>query len=186
MSAPSDIIDELAYKALILGEPDAWRELFDRHSPQLFKGIRRRVPNDAAAEDLLQETWLNILNGDYDPGRLFIPWAIRIARNRCTDWLRKGKPAVSLGEIDLLYHGLEPLDSVISREEIEQLNACLSHLDDKERFILVAKYRDGLSNETIAEKAGINSEGVRARCYRLIHKLKKCMGLGTDSKKEHG
>src|ERR1700683_4215231 len=62
--------------------------------PRRRSFIRKRVPNEADAEDLLQEVFYELVQAhrllqpiDYVTG-----WLFRVARNRITDLFRKKKP----------------------------------------------------------------------------------------------
>src|SRR5438105_4180170 len=56
--------------------------------------IRKRVPNEADVEDLLQEVFYELVEAN----RLLMPidhvtgWLFRVARNRITDLFRKNRP----------------------------------------------------------------------------------------------
>src|SRR5437899_864510 len=69
-------------------------EIIAGEGSRLRNFIRKRVGNDADAEDLLQEVFYKLVEAN----RLLMPiehvtgWLFRVARNRITDLLRKGKP----------------------------------------------------------------------------------------------
>src|SRR5258706_8699556 len=65
-----------------------------RQRPRLWNFIRKRVPDEADAEDILQDVFYELL----EAYRLMKPveqvgaWLFRVARNRITDLFRKRKP----------------------------------------------------------------------------------------------
>src|SRR5258706_15249966 len=65
-----------------------------RQRPRLWNFIRKRVPDEADAEDILQEVFYELL----EAYRLMKPveqvgaWLFRVARNRITDVFPKRKP----------------------------------------------------------------------------------------------
>jgi RNA polymerase sigma factor (sigma-70 family) len=69
-------------------------DVIARERPRLRSFIRRRVPNDADAEDLLQDVFFELV----EAYRLLAPidfvtgWLYRVARNRITDLFRKKRP----------------------------------------------------------------------------------------------
>jgi RNA polymerase sigma factor (sigma-70 family) len=69
----------------------AFGYLYDNYSAALFGVISRIVPEEEAAQDILQEAFLKIWNhfDSYDPakGRLFT-WMVNIARNMAIDHTR--------------------------------------------------------------------------------------------------
>lgn len=87
MKAPTDeqlVADHLA------GDPNAFRILVERHSRELYDFVFRFTRSSAAAEDIVQEAFLQVhLSGDsFDPTRRFRPWLFTIAANKSRDWLR--------------------------------------------------------------------------------------------------
>src|SRR5215472_4464392 len=75
-------------------------EVLQREQSRLFSFIRRRVPDRADAEDVLQDVFAELVEAN----RLLMPiehvtgWLFRVARNRIIDLFRKKKPE-SFGEI---------------------------------------------------------------------------------------
>src|SRR5438552_17426755 len=81
-------------------------EVVKREQSRLRNFIRRRVPNPADVEDILQEVFYELVEAN----RLLMPidhvtgWLFRVARNRITDLFRRKKPeslsAVAFGGED--------------------------------------------------------------------------------------
>src|SRR5947209_8755821 len=90
-------------------DPQAMADFYDRYGRMTYSLIYRMVRNTAAAEDLLQETFLRIWNRvqafDPDKGALG-PWVLTVARNRAIDYIRSvdGRMAQSVFEIEKLEH----------------------------------------------------------------------------------
>ena len=69
-------------------------EVVKREQSRLRNFIRRRVPNPADVEDILQEVFYELVEAN----RLLMPidhvtgWLFRVARNRITDLFRKQRP----------------------------------------------------------------------------------------------
>jgi len=69
-------------------------EVIAEERARLRNFIRRRVPNEADVEDLLQEVFYELVEAN----RLLMPieyvtgWLFRVARNRITDLFRKKRP----------------------------------------------------------------------------------------------
>ena len=69
-------------------------EVIAEERPRLRNFIRKRVPNEADVEDLLQDVFCELVEAH----RLLMPidyvtgWLFRVARNRITDLFRKKRP----------------------------------------------------------------------------------------------
>jgi len=76
--------DAALLAALRAGDERAFAALVDRYGPLLMRIARMHVRTDAAAEDVVQETWLGVLKGlERFEGRSSLKtWLVRIAQNR--------------------------------------------------------------------------------------------------------
>ena len=72
------------------GEPDAWNELIARYEGRLLGFVARRVAHRAAAEDLVQETFVGFLTSlpNYDADQSLEGYLFSIAAHKLTDLLR--------------------------------------------------------------------------------------------------
>ena len=87
--------------AVRAGNQDAMAQLYDRYSPVVYAVALRVLGDTSAAEDVLQEIfmqlWRNPAAFDASRGNL-APWLAVIARNRALDVLRKRKPQTEIDE----------------------------------------------------------------------------------------
>jgi len=76
--------DATLLTALRAGDERAFAELVDRYGPLLMRIARMHVRTDAAAEDVVQETWLGVLKGlkRFEGRSSLKTWLVRIAQNR--------------------------------------------------------------------------------------------------------
>jgi RNA polymerase sigma-70 factor, ECF subfamily len=83
--------DSLLISRIRAGEPDAWNECIARYEGRLLGYVARRVANRAAAEDLVQETFLGFLTSlpNYDPEQSLEGYLFSIAAHKLTDYLRR-------------------------------------------------------------------------------------------------
>ena len=76
-----------AFEALLqrcrAGDAEALEELIRRWELKLFYYLRRLVPNEENAWDILQETWMRIVRGigSVRDSEKLVPWMYRVARN---------------------------------------------------------------------------------------------------------
>ncbi len=82
--------DTLLISRIRAGEADAWNEFIARYEGRLLGFVARRVADRAAAEDLVQETFLGFLNSlpNYDPDQSLEGYLFSIAAHKLTDLLR--------------------------------------------------------------------------------------------------
>jgi RNA polymerase sigma-70 factor, ECF subfamily len=81
-------------EALRQGDEDAFRQLVREHGPFLMRLVMMHVPSRAIAEEVVQDTWLSVLNGlDRFEGRSSLrTWIASIALNKArTRGTREGR-----------------------------------------------------------------------------------------------
>src|SRR5580704_3458426 len=151
--------------------------------------IRRRVPDPAAAEDLLQEVFYELVEAN----RLLMPiehvtgWLFRVARNRITDLFRKKKPesfsdtAVAsndddedgelLGFEDLLPSPDAGPEALYARNLLlEELESAVDELPPEQREVFVAHELEGRSFKEIAAQTGVGVSTLLSRKrYAVLH-----------------
>src|SRR4051794_39306144 len=83
--------DEALLDRFCKGDARAFEELMRRHRTPLFNFILRSVRQRETAEEILQDTWVRIIQGapDFHRAAKFSTWAYTVARNLCIDHARK-------------------------------------------------------------------------------------------------
>lgn len=143
--------------------------------------IAKRVADDAAVDDLLQEVFLKIhdkIDQVQDPRRL-ISWIFTVTRHVIIDYYRTSHrqrelPAGLATDIEALMAADEPEDGL--DEARMQLAGCLRPMVDQ----LTPEYRDalrlveldGLTQQTAASKLGLSLSGMKSRVQRGRRQLK--------------
>ncbi len=93
--------EKLLVERIRAGQADAWNELIAHYEGRLFAFIHARTKNRAAAEDLVQDTFIGFLTSlpNYDARRSLESYLFSIAAHKLTDYLRrKGRrPAIPFG-----------------------------------------------------------------------------------------
>src|SRR5207302_6781744 len=87
--------------AIRSGNQDAMAQLYARYSSVVYAVALRVLGDTAAAEDVLQEIFIQLWRnpGAFDSGRgNLAPWLAVIARNRAVDSLRKRRPQTEMTE----------------------------------------------------------------------------------------
>jgi len=165
-----------------------WSAAVDRHLHEVYGFVFHLVGGDrAVAEDLNQETWLEALDGidQCDAARgCFRNWLFGIARKRVALHYRRrvlaGSPtslsgqfgeAADLGEVSVL-----PMDVLEQVERISVVRAAILLLPDDRREVLLSKYVEGLSVETIAIRLGRTAKAVESLLSRAREQMRGLIG----------
>lgn len=138
----------------------AMRELYDHYGRLIYSLIQRMVRNSAAAEDLVQETFLRIWNRipafDQERGALG-PWVLTVARNRAIDYLRSTDARMSAGALDLdrMEHPAQFCDfedRALSLDRARLLKDAFEKLTPNQKTVIELAYYEGLSQTEMAER----------------------------------
>ena len=176
--------DEEVFVAFRDGDPVAYRVLIERYHDDLLRFLTRLVGDRAAAEDLFQETFLQVhLSADtFDEARRFRPWLFTIAANKGRDLLRKRKRrrTVELSApirgsdrgssmVDLLEVDVPSPDAQMDLAERDSLvQQALEDLGPALREVLLLGYFQRLSYQQIAEDLGIPLGTVKSRMHAAV------------------
>lgn len=181
---PSVQDDELIARACA-GDRDAFASIVARHAGAVLRLARAMATDDATAEDVAQETFLNAFRAaaTYRPGVASVrTWLFAIARNEARRARRvREQPSVAVEAVDeepLMALGLEagwghePAERALGRaEETERLAQALASLASEDREILVLRDLEGLSGEAVAELLALGLPATKSRLHRARLRL---------------
>ena len=176
--------DEALVEAYLQGDRDALAELIGRFRQDLLNFLTRYLNSHAAAEDVFQETFLQVhLSADmFDPTRRFRPWLFTIAANKARDYHRKHNKRTSvslsawvnkheegLSFVDLLEADLPNPDApVLDAERSQLVRGVVDSLPVHLREILLLSYFQRLSYNQIAGALHIPLGTVKSRLHTAV------------------
>ena len=178
-----DRSDERLLSDYRAGETAAFRVLIDRYRDDLLRFLLRFMGNRQAAEDVFQETFLqiHISAGTFDASRRFKPWLFTIAANKGRDLHRKNSKrstlelSAEIGDgsgprfVDLMEVATtQPLDAMQSRERDERVQSAVHELPEHYREILLLAYFQKMTYAQLAEVLGIPLGTVKSRLHSAV------------------
>ncbi len=166
----------------LAGRSAALPALVSRYTTELFGFLCRFVGDSAMAEDLVQETFLQVhlAGATFDRGRAFKPWLYTIAANKARDALRSRsrRPQLSIdavigdsetsaaGSLEAQTAGPdESTDEQVQREQVRQV---ISRMPEHLRTILILGYYQQLPYAEIAEILSIPVGTVKSRLHAAV------------------
>ena len=144
------------------------------HTP-LQQFIRRRVSDEATAEDVLQDVFLKIhqrVETLRDVKKLE-SWIYQITRNTIIDTYRSSRPTTTLEAAEVLDLPEELPDDDVVSELLPCVRAMVRSLPELDRQALVLTEYQGLTQKELAERLGLSFSGAKSRVQRAREKLKQ-------------
>lgn len=178
MSTREEIENYIAQTAL--GNRDAFSQLYKSTSAKLF-GICLRILNDRGeAEEALQETYVKVWRsaGKFASGNASpISWLAAIARNAAIDRYRKKKPdTAEIDEAEVIAdEAPSPEASAILSDDMQNLDVCMSELDDKHSLAIRNVYLGGWAYSEAAEELDVPLNTVKTWIRRGLISLRECL-----------
>ena len=183
MHAPPSPKDLLL--AVAGGERDAFAALYRATSPQLFALALRILRRRDAAEEVLQEAFVNVWRHavDYRPEKgAAMGWMATIVRNRALDRLRRARPETPLDEAPERHGWTDPAPDPLAKatmsEEARRLDTCLERLEEGPRRAIRLAFYEGLTHEELTARLDAPLGTIKSWVRRGLMRLKTCLESG--------
>lgn len=157
------------------GDRAAFAQLYEKTRHALYCYLLAIVKQAAAAEDLMQDTYVAVYRhiDSYRPQGKPMAWVFTIARNLAYMELRKAGSQVALE--DCAPQEEQGGDATLQAVDAMVLRAALSHLSEEERQIVLLKAVMGYKFREIAQSTGLPAGTVRSSYSRSMKKLQKIL-----------
>jgi len=184
-------VDRALARRILGGEEAAFRDLFDRFFPRLYRFALARVPRDPeAARDIVQQTFCQAIErlDTYRGEAALYTWFCQICRNAVADHYRRNSrsarrvvlledlpDARAILESFAAPEADEPETGAI-REQVHRLvEATLDALPGRYGEALEWKYIDGLSVREIAERMSLGEKATESLLTRARESFREAI-----------
>jgi RNA polymerase sigma-70 factor (ECF subfamily) len=171
------------------GDFEAFEALVDKYEGRIYRHLRKMVSDEALAEDLLQETFLNAHRGlpKFTGASKFSTWLFRIATNNALMHLRKKRPESIeyedgvRGEAELAHMGSSekylktPQSILLSEEGKRQIESAIDDLPALYRSTIILRDVEGFSLAEVAEIMECSVPAVKSRLHRARNSVKDAL-----------
>ena len=169
-------------QAINSGQTDKFHDLVKRYEQKLYNFSLRMCRDHSDAEDMIQETFLNVFRylKDFRYETKFKNWLYKVASSTCIKKRRKSKfaPEKELSLDD--YHpenqtevpdhvpdwALMPLDKLLNQELSSTINQEILSLPKKYRLVIVLRDIEGFSTAETAQILSLSPSNVKVRLHR--------------------
>lgn len=191
--------DEQLLEAYRFGEKATFGQLVDRYQRELFHFLVRFLGDRAAAEDIFQETFLQVHQSaeQFDPARRFRPWLFTIAANKARDLMRSQarrptnplQASISPGDddsgqfLDLMQSASQLPSEPLEQEELQQLvQNTVMNMPDHLREIILLSYFHQFPYKQIGDILNIPLGTVKSRLHAAVAFFADRWRISTENK----
>lgn len=180
---PSEGEGETSFEDLLVDvgqnkNKESFIQLFEHFAPRIKSFLISGGANESNADELAQETMLNVWNkaGSYDPQKAAAStWIFTVARNKRIDALRK-KKSYDLDIDDMFFLEDEtspnPVQSVSHKEEMDNLYDAIQGLPEEQAKLIKKSFYEDKTHNEIADETGIPLGTVKSRIRLALERLR--------------
>ena len=166
-----------------LADQKAFAELYQLSAPHLYAVALRILREAAAAEEVLQESFVNVWHhaGSYVAARSQpLTWLTSIVRNRCLDQLRRREvETVTMDDeedgVSVAAEGPTPLEMLLSGADARAVKDCVEALDAGPKQAIALAFYQGLSHSELARHLKQPLGTVKSWVRRGLDRLRACL-----------
>jgi len=171
-----------------LADQRAFADLYRLASPHLYAVALRILRESAAAEEVLQESFVNVWHhaGSYVAAKSQpLTWLTSIVRNRCLDQLRRREvDTVTMDDeehaMTIADEGPTPLELLLSGADAHAVKGCVEQLDAGQKQAIALAFYQGLSHSELAQHLAQPLGTVKSWVRRGLERLRVCLdGVGV-------
>jgi len=194
--------DEQLLEAYRFGDRLSFSQLVDRYQRELFHFLVRFLGDRAAAEDVFQETFLQVHQSaeQFDPQRRFRPWLFTIAANKARDLMRSQarrptnplQASISPGDdesgqfIDLMEASAPMPSEPLEQEELQRLvQGTVMGMPEHLREILLLSYFHQFPYKQISDILQIPLGTVKSRLHAAVAYFADRWRMQNESKSKN-
>lgn len=179
MSQPREATDDDLLRCALAGDEDAFRLLYRRNGPAIYRFVLHICGNSATAEDVTQEVFMTLIRNAnrFDPGRGTLGgFLFGIARNHLRKRWEKDQRLVPLPEA-YEESQVDRATDTASFETVARVRQAVGSLPEDYRETVVLCDLEGMSYEEAAAALECPVGTVRSRLHRaralLVEKLRE-------------
>ena len=187
--------DAKLVERLRAGDEEAFMELIRELTPSLLRVARMFVPTSALAEDVVQETWLAVLNGiaRFEGRSSLKTWIFRILTNTAKTRGERERRSVPFSTLDPEEGGFEPAversrftgtghwavlprawpeDRLLARETRSMIERAIERLPPSQRAVITLRDVEGWTADEVRNALELSETNQRVLLHRARAKVR--------------
>jgi RNA polymerase sigma-70 factor (ECF subfamily) len=187
--------DAKLVERLRAGDEEAFMELIRELNPSLLRVARMFVPTSALAEDVVQETWLAVLNGiaRFEGRSSLKTWIFRILTNTAKTRGERERRSVPFSTLDPEEGGFEPAversrftgtghwavlprawpeDRLLAHETRSMIERAIERLPPSQRAVITLRDVEGWTADEVRNALELSETNQRVLLHRARAKVR--------------
>jgi len=178
-SAMQTISDEILIAQIAKGDRPAMEALFGRYRVRVFKFVLRMVRNEAVAEELNSDVFLDVWRqaSTFEGRAAVSTWIFSIARFKALNALqRRSEDELDEEKAETIEDNADdPETALAKKDKAAVLRQCLAELSAEHREIVNLVYYQHKSVEEVSGIVGIPEATVKTRMFYARKKLSELL-----------
>ena len=179
LNASHDASDAALVEAIARRDKNALQALYRRHNVKVFRFVLRFIRDDAAAEDVVSEVFIDVWRQAerFERRSQVSTWLLAIARNKALSSLRRRAVTALDEEVAEFIEDPadDPEETMQKQERSAILRSCLEQLSPAHREIIDLVYYHEKSIDEVAEVIGVPANTVKTRMFYARKRIGEMM-----------
>ena len=156
----------------------AFAEVYDRYASAVFGFLQRFVRDRAAAEDLVQQTFLRMHESRdaFDAHLNLRTWIFTIARRLAINWLERARRLVGPPSEHTVDPAPTPEQHAVVRAEVRRVEDALAQLAPDDASVVILARFEGMTSEELANVLDCSPDAAKMRLHRALRRLGELLG----------
>jgi RNA polymerase sigma-70 factor, ECF subfamily len=164
-------------KAVVVLDKKTLVEMYERHSPEIFRYAYRMLDDKNLAEDCVADTFLRLLiavRGGILPDNIRA-YLYRISHNWIIDYQRRRPAQTSLQENFHTDPNGNPAHLLAGESDRQRIRSALLRLPAEQRQVIELRFVENWSHSEVAAAIGKTIEATRALQHRAVEALRQLL-----------
>lgn len=176
----NNVEDAKLVQEVLGGCVESFEAIVNRYEMTILKFIYSMIKDKEASEDITQEVFITVYNklDTFDNKYKFSNWILRIAKNKCIDYVRKYRK-INEENIDdvksmaITSKEISPEQTLEFKETKRAIEEYINRLEHMDRQIIMLRYLKEVTFNDISKILDISESAVKRRYYKIRAEFKK-------------
>lgn len=176
----NNVEDAKLVQEVLEGSIESFEAIVNRYEVTILKFIYSMIKDKEASEDITQEVFMTVYNklDTFNDRYKFSNWILRIAKNKCIDYVRKYRKIHEeniddVKSMTITSKEISPEQTLEFKETKRTIEEYINKLEYMDRQIIMLRYVKEVTFKDISKILDISESAVKRKYYKIRAELKK-------------